>query len=67
MFSFIKDNNFVWSIPVPIVAMIPAMLGKSKFQLMKEAIPRMIIISDMLVINKAIEDFIFFVSKKNYY
>ena len=45
-----------WSIPVPIVAKIPAILGKSKFQSMKEAIPRIIIISDMLVKTNAKED-----------
>jgi len=45
-----------WSIPMPIVAMIPAMLGKSRFHFIKEAIPRIIIISDTLVIKRAIED-----------
>ena len=35
------------------------MLGRSRFQPIKDAIPRIIITSDVLVINKAIEDFNF--------
>ena len=53
-----------WSIPVPIVAKIPAMLGKSRFHSIKEAIPKIIITSEMLVINKAIEDLNFLYLKK---
>ena len=48
-----------WSIPVPIVANIPAILGKSKFHSIRAAIPRMITISEMVVNNNAVEDLMF--------
>ncbi|KKL83886.1 hypothetical protein LCGC14_1970210, partial [marine sediment metagenome] len=52
------------SMPVPIVAKIPAILGRSRFHLINEAIPKIIITSEILVNNKAIEDLKFLYLKK---
>jgi hypothetical protein len=40
----LASSNIIicWSIPVPIVAIIPAMLGRSRFQRIREAIPRIL-------------------------
>ena len=59
---FIVDSSIRMiksSKPVPIVAIIPAMLGKSRFHSIREAIPKIIIISEKLIKSKAMEDFIF--------
>ena len=47
------------SIPVPIAAMIPAIEGRSRFQLIKVATPRMIRTSDRETVIRAIDAFIF--------
>ena len=45
-----------WSIPVPIVARIPAIDGRSKFHFINEATPRIINNSEKEVSNTAKED-----------
>ncbi len=42
-----------WSTPVPIVASIPAMEGRSRFHLIKDAIPKIIKTSENAVSNNA--------------
>ncbi len=48
-----------WSTPVPIVAKIPAIEGRSRFQPIKEATPRMMINSEKEVKSRARDALIF--------
>ena len=50
-----------WSTPVPMVARIPAMEGKSKFHLITEATPKIITISEKEVNNTARDSLFFYI------
>ena len=50
--------------PVPIVVKIPAILGRSRFHSIKDAIPKIINISEKLVNITAKEDLNFLLAKK---